>query len=564
MAYNGAGVFNRLYNWVQDKANGIKVRADRMDAEMDGFATGLSTCITKDGQTTITADIPFANNKITGLGAATALTDAATFGQVQSQASNGATVGGTADAITLTVSPAITAYAALQRFRFVATGTNTGAVTVAVSGLATKAIQANGVALVAGDIVTGRTYEIMYDGTAFQLFSSKAAVLHTADIADAAIASVKLGTDAKTGAVRAVTGTTDTILSTDRGKLVTYSNASPIAVTIPQATGDFTTPFKFSYVNLGAGTVTFTPTTSTIDGAATLEAETGDGGEIFSDATNYFSQRGSQIDVLPIVSTRQTVQSGPVTSDGLPNFGGSTGSGTVTMSGTLIATAANGFSATGQVDRVASITNASFTGLTTDGTMYLYLDLAADGTATAGSGTLAPIYQFGGTPSTTSGQFTFNISQMTAYVGNGSAAPATYRVYVGQVTVASNVVTAITWYALNGRYVAPWTATLPGASTAVSFDHNIGTTEIYGPRDAEIECSSASQGYAVGDRIGGSGMSTFGNGYSPHAITLTGPNTCQFATGGTNSWYGPPKAGGTTAGLTVGNFRYRVRLQRGW
>lgn len=283
MAYNGSGVFNRLYSWVTDKANGVKVNATRMDAEMDGMATGLSTCITKDGQTTITANIPFANNKITGLGAGTATTDAATLAQVQSQASSAATVGGTADAITLTTSPTIAAYAANQRVRFVATGTNTGAVTVARDGLAARAVQANGAALVAGDIVSGNPYELIDNGTNLQLFSSKAAVIHTADLA----------ADAKTGAVRAVVGTTDTILAADRGKLVTYSNAASIAVTIPQATGSFTTPFKFSFVNLGAGTVTFTPTTSTINGAATLTAATGDGGEIFSDGTNYFGQLGN-------------------------------------------------------------------------------------------------------------------------------------------------------------------------------------------------------------------------------------------------------------------------------
>lgn len=47
-----------------------------MDAEMDGFATGLSNAITKDGQTTISQNIPFNNKKITGLGDATLDTDA--------------------------------------------------------------------------------------------------------------------------------------------------------------------------------------------------------------------------------------------------------------------------------------------------------------------------------------------------------------------------------------------------------------------------------------------------------------------------------------------------------
>ncbi len=59
MAFNGSGVFNRLYNWVADAAALIDILPTRMDAEMDGFATGLTNCITKDGQTTTTDLIPF-------------------------------------------------------------------------------------------------------------------------------------------------------------------------------------------------------------------------------------------------------------------------------------------------------------------------------------------------------------------------------------------------------------------------------------------------------------------------------------------------------------------------
>jgi hypothetical protein len=76
LPFNGAGVFTRLYSWVSDKASSIKINSTRMDAEMDGFAAGLSNCITKDGQTTLTANIPFNGRKITSLGDATADTDA--------------------------------------------------------------------------------------------------------------------------------------------------------------------------------------------------------------------------------------------------------------------------------------------------------------------------------------------------------------------------------------------------------------------------------------------------------------------------------------------------------
>ena len=59
MAYS-SGTFSRLYDWTDDRDNGIKIRADRMDAEFDGIATGLTTALLKDGTQTATAKIPFA------------------------------------------------------------------------------------------------------------------------------------------------------------------------------------------------------------------------------------------------------------------------------------------------------------------------------------------------------------------------------------------------------------------------------------------------------------------------------------------------------------------------
>jgi hypothetical protein len=82
MPFNGTGTFQRVYNWVTDLANGVFVRADRMDAEMDGIATGLSNCITRDGQGGAAANIPFNTYKITGLGAGAASTDSVNYGQV--------------------------------------------------------------------------------------------------------------------------------------------------------------------------------------------------------------------------------------------------------------------------------------------------------------------------------------------------------------------------------------------------------------------------------------------------------------------------------------------------
>src|SRR5208283_4896979 len=148
-----------------------------------------------------------------------------------------------------------------------------------------------------------------------------------------------------------------------------------------------------------------------------------------------------------LTAPRQTVLSGPVDSNGNSAFGGSAGSTTVTMSGTLVATAANGFTTSYQQDVTGTGASLSWTGLSSNGTMYLYVTISG-GTLTTASTTLQPIYEWGGTPSTTNGQLTFNIQQMVGYLGNGSTAPQTAWVAVGEVQVSGSVVSQITWYAL--------------------------------------------------------------------------------------------------------------------
>lgn len=95
------------------------------------------------------------------------------------------------------------------------------------------------------------------------------------------------------GGVRAVTGTTDTILSTDFSKLVTFTNAATIAVTLPQAgsgsPASWLSGWYFTAQNIGNTAVTITPTTSTINGASTLVLLSGQSAVIFSNGTNYLA-----------------------------------------------------------------------------------------------------------------------------------------------------------------------------------------------------------------------------------------------------------------------------------
>ncbi len=93
--------------------------------------------------------------------------------------------------------------------------------------------------------------------------------------------------------VNSQTGTSYVILTGDRGKLVTISNAASVAVTLPQAGGTFPANWYCRVQNRGAGTVTITPTTSTVDGAASIALTQNQGVELFSDGANYFTFRGS-------------------------------------------------------------------------------------------------------------------------------------------------------------------------------------------------------------------------------------------------------------------------------
>lgn len=197
MAWN-AGTFSRTHDWTQDQANGIKIRADRHDQEDDNLATGINTCLTKDGQNSPSADLPMATYKHTGVGNATARTHYAAAGQVQDQSFTWCgTAGGTNNALTLSPTPAITAYAAGQRFVFFSgSSASDSTVTVSVSGLATKAIQSDGAALSASVYIEAdKWYEILYDGTAFQLNKislptlSTELVNYTADWVDVASAT---------------------------------------------------------------------------------------------------------------------------------------------------------------------------------------------------------------------------------------------------------------------------------------------------------------------------------------------------------------------------------------
>ena len=149
MARNGSGVYSNPYpNFVA----GTTISSDQVDANNTQMATALTQSIAVDGQSTVTGNIPMSSKKFTGLAVGSASTDSLTLGQAQAEAFIWCgTMTGSADAGALSPTPAITAYAAGQRFAWKAsTSANTGAMTVAISGLSTIAVQNDRAALAAG------------------------------------------------------------------------------------------------------------------------------------------------------------------------------------------------------------------------------------------------------------------------------------------------------------------------------------------------------------------------------------------------------------------------------
>lgn len=75
-----SGTFSELYNWVNEANAGNPIDATKMNNQDVDIASGLSTCLLKDGTQTVTANIPMGGFKFTGLGAPSSNNDSMTLG----------------------------------------------------------------------------------------------------------------------------------------------------------------------------------------------------------------------------------------------------------------------------------------------------------------------------------------------------------------------------------------------------------------------------------------------------------------------------------------------------
>jgi hypothetical protein len=271
MSYNGSGTFN-INTAGQPVVTGTVITSTAFNLLTSDLATGLSTALTKDGQTTPTANIPMGTFKITGLGAGTVATDAAQFGQLQAGATAIATVSGT-DTLTGSLTPALTAYATGNLFSFVAANTNTGAATINLNSLGAKSITKQGsAALIAGDLVSGQVYLIEYDGTRFQLINPSG-ILQIANGGTGTTGTTANLTVDGTNAVGFLNipqnskSTDYTLVLADSGKHIFHpsTDANARTYTIP-ANGSVAYPIgtAITFINMTSQVVTIAITTDTM------------------------------------------------------------------------------------------------------------------------------------------------------------------------------------------------------------------------------------------------------------------------------------------------------------
>lgn len=229
MSRNGSGTYSLPAG--NPVVTGTTISSTWANTTLSDIATALTASIAKDGQTTPTANLPMGTFRHTGVGDATALTQYLTANQAVNGTANYLSTVAGGDTITASGTFTPTAYAAGQRFVWIAAASNTGAATLNVASLGAKNIykKSSGglVALVAKDLISGQVYSATYDGTQFVLDSQRT-YSQGADIASASTVNL----DTATGDYVTVTGTTAiTVITLSQGEQRTVKFSGVLTLT---------------------------------------------------------------------------------------------------------------------------------------------------------------------------------------------------------------------------------------------------------------------------------------------------------------------------------------------
>lgn len=316
-----------------------------------------------------------------------------------------------------------------------------------------------------------------------------------------------------------------------------------------------------------------------LPGGANITTAAGDACEVFADSTtqhrviSYTKADGTPLAAPSTVkvSVPQTVLAGAVDSNGQANFL-SAGSGrAVNLAATSVPvviafSAGEGINGdTNYVGIISADVTSAWSGLSANATSYLYVDRnTSTGALTYGATTTAPVYGYGTAKSTASGAHTFRIDEMVMYAGNGSAASAVQRVFVGEAVTDASSVTSVTTYALRGKFLRTGIS-IPALGTATTLTHNIGISPYFIKASVLLECGTAQGNYSVGD-ITDQAME-YGSSGTPSApvsaasltslsITKSRPGTATVLTNKTT--------GAAVNPLTAANWTYIFKAERTW
>ena len=276
------------------------------------------------------------------------------------------------------------------------------------------------------------------------------------------------------------------------------------------------------------------------------------------------------------VPVRQCVLNCSVASTGLPNYMTGVASTAISFQNCdttpLVIAFAAGFDTSGAVDYVSVVstnTSSVWSGLSTNGTYYLWVDRnTSTGALTYGktAASLRPTYVNGGSAATTPDtQHTFFINAMTMWAGNGSTASQVQRVFLGEVVVAANVISSITPYMPRGQFQSGADDAMGAinANTTYTQTHQLGVT----PRQLRwvMVCGAADLNYAMGDELPVTSVLTTGANYK---MVVEGANATSaylvtaFAVSPSAGL--PDKTGYTPAAITAARWTLRCYADRGW
>lgn len=258
MPRNGSGVYTAPASSFNPAVTGNSATPVDWNAFLSDLSTAVSNSIATDGQTTVTANLPLAGFRFTGVGNANARDTFASAAQVIDGGLVYAADTGSATAYAFAPTVAISAYAVGQQFHFRAANTNTSTTpSAAVSSLtAGTIVWPDGSALAAGDIPANALVAITCAAVAagvptwhLQTIAPKYNEAQAADIASATTTNIgaAAGTYVKVTGVVTITGLGTVRAGTRRvveftGALILTHNATtlilPGAANITTTAGD--------------------------------------------------------------------------------------------------------------------------------------------------------------------------------------------------------------------------------------------------------------------------------------------------------------------------------------